>query len=1143
MAFPLLSTKFYIPPAGPALVARPRLLKSFDLALGRPLTLVSAPPGFGKTTLVASWIAQRRGSPGGLGQGHDPGGLGQGHDPGGSGQDESPEPRFCWLSLDPADNDPSRFWIYVAAALAKNARTETAVRQDKTAGMPASSPSLGEILNLLQANPLPALEPFLDTLINILDSLGIPLVLVLDDYHLVQAAPIHQGMSYLVEHLPPQIHLVILTRVDPPLPLHRLRARGQLHELRAADLRFTPPETIELLERLTGLNLPAEDVVMLAESTEGWAAGLQMAALAFQAQSKTAAGRPENYSPGGLSQGHDPGGFSQGDLLHNFIAGFSGKHHYILDYLAEEVFNRQPAPIQAFLLQTSILERMCASLCAAITGLEESSSVNAAPSLEEGSRVPPAAALAPASRDSGAAPSASGTEPDARSILDYLERSNLFLVPLDEERQWYRYHHLFADLLRARLRQAMPSLLPPRTGVPLAMQPVRAGRPAGRHRPRTAGAGYGPRFAAGVFAARTVAELHTRASIWFEANGWSGEAISHALAGEDWEHAARLMEQNVQDFVARGRLAEVMGWIEALPPQVAHNRPGLGLELAWALTVASQVQKAAPYIQDAEAALDAWQAALTQEAAASAPPSGTLPEGAPLDPDEVGLIRGFITVMRAFAGIMSGDRAGALAQAQAALAVLPAGPSRQRAFLNWVAGFASRSLGEMDQAYSYHSEAAHIAQQSWRSWTGRQPRSIRWQVGTGRQSWRLGPGRLSCNFLEIMVLLSEYGITCWLMGRLSQAVELFREALQVGAESGVPNHGYLSRVESYYSAVLLEQNDVEGALRHARTSVEYASWWPSANHTTTAFTYLGRALQAAGSLDGAVEAYRRAEAEAQQGPVLEGVRSELEIRIVCLWLAQNDLEAAVRWADDFSRSPEAHFDAHQPPADPQASRLVTLGRVRLAQHQHAPQGDEAALAQTARTDALAVAVELLEALAQAARAAGRTHALIEIQVLLAAGLYYQAVLSTSSAARAAALERALMAIDSALQLGQPESYVRVFLEGGEPVESLLHQRKLLPAGHWPEGGINPAYLEKLLAAFTSAAPQQAVSQARLPEPLTGRELEVLRLLALGLSNSEIARQLVVSEGTVKTHVHNLIGKLDARGRSHAVALARELKLL
>ncbi len=1056
---PLLSTKFYVPPAGSALVARPRLVESFSRGLDRPLILVSAPPGFGKTTLVASWIAGQRAR---------------------SAEEQNLPPtvpgspagastrRFCWLSLDPADNDPTRFWIYVVAALTKNASPAASSRGERTLGEPAPSPGrLGSILDVLQSNPLPAREPFLATLINALEGLDTLLVLVLDDYHLIQAPAIHQGMSYLVEHLPPQVHLVILTRVDPPLPLHRLRARGQLHELRPDDLRFTPQEAADFLQRLTGLGLPGEDMAVLEESTEGWAAGLQMAALALQAQLAAASARP-------AAAGGDP--------VHQFIAGFSGKHHYILDYLAEEVFNRQPAPIQAFLLQTSILERMCAPLCAAVTGQEEPGSrssdaiagttlVGSAPNLGEG----------PDDSTSAA--------PDAQTILEYLERANLFLVPLDGERQWYRYHHLFADLLRARLRQR------------LAIAGLRQALP-GR-----------------------IAALHARASAWYEANGWSGEAIDHALAGEDWERAARLMERNIQEFVTRGRLDQVIRWIEALPPRVAKGQPRLCAELAWALTFASQVQKAAPYLQDAEAALAV---PLTRDVTASTAPLPPWPKpparsrdvtplsrdvtaasaGAPLDPAEVSLIRAFIAVMRAFGDIMSGERAGALAQAQAALAVLSPGPSRERAFLNWVAGFASRSLGNMELADQYLSEAALISLER-------------------------------CNFLEIMVMLSEYGITCWLMGKLSRAVEIFRQALQVGAESGVPNHGYLSRVESYYSVVLLEQNEIEQALKHARTSVEYASWWPSANHTTTAYTYLGRALQAAGDLEGAAEAFPKAEEEAHYGPVLEGVRAELEIRQVRLWLAQGynpgapgqeRLVEAIRWADAFRHSPGASYDLRQPPPDPQLSRLVTLAWVRMAQHRHAPQGDETALAE---------ALELLEGLAQTARSAGRNHALIEILVLLSAACFCQAQLPTSRAESAAAMERALMALDAALQLGQPEGYVRVFVDGGQPVETLLRQSRLRS-----EGG---AYLDQLLAAFPLAGPAHpgggpAISYV-LAEPLTERELEVLRLLALGLSNSEIAGKLFVSEGTVKTHVHNLIGKLNARGRSHAVALARELNLI
>jgi len=348
----LLQTKLYIPPLRPTIVPRPRLIERLNqgLQLGHKLALISAPAGFGKTTLVSEWI---RGS----------------------------NRPVAWVSLDESDNDPARFLTYVIAAL-----------QTVDAGMGAGA------LNILQsAQPLPA-ELILTTLINEVAQTPEDFVLVLDDYHVIDGRPVEASTSvdaptsvdgaltFLLEHLPPRMHLVIATREDPNLPLARLRVRGQLTELRVADLRFTLVEAAGFLNQVMGLTLSAEEIAALETRTEGWIAGLQMAALAMQGRADTA----------------------------SFIQAFTGSHHFVMDYLVEEILHQQPASIQTFLLGTSILDRLCGPLCEAVL----------------------------------LAPAASGQE-----TLAYLERANLFIIPLDTERHWYRYHHLFADLLRQRLRQ------------------------------------------------------------------------------------------------------------------------------------------------------------------------------------------------------------------------------------------------------------------------------------------------------------------------------------------------------------------------------------------------------------------------------------------------------------------------------------------------------------------------------------------------------------------------------------------------------------------------------------------------------------------------------------------------------------------
>src|SRR5437016_5510313 len=342
MSTPILATKLYIPPPGPHVVQRPHLIARLNEGLHRKLTLISAPAGFGKTTLVSEWLA------------------------GGARP-------AAWLSLDEGDNDPARFLAYLVAAL------QTIV------------PDIGEgVSGVLQSPQPPPTASILTALLNEITTIPDNFVLVLDDYHVLDAKPIDQALTFLLEHLPPHMHLVIATREDPPLPLARLRAGGHLTEVRAVDLRFTPSEAAAFLNQVMGLNLEAQDIAALERRTEGWIAGLQLAAISLQGQQDAT----------------------------SFIRSFTGSHHFVLDYLLEEVLGQQSESLQTFLLRTSILDRLCGPLCDAVL----------------------------------MDPSVSG-----RETLEYLERANLFLVPLDNERSWYRYHQLFAELLRQRLNQITTS--------------------------------------------------------------------------------------------------------------------------------------------------------------------------------------------------------------------------------------------------------------------------------------------------------------------------------------------------------------------------------------------------------------------------------------------------------------------------------------------------------------------------------------------------------------------------------------------------------------------------------------------------------------------------------------------------------------
>ena len=443
MAAAILVTKLYIPPPPPKVVLRPRLIERLNESLHRKLILISAPAGFGKTTLISEWLA-------------------------------GCEKPVAWLSLDEGDGDPVRFLTYLVAAL-------QTISKDIGIG----------VLGAIQTSPLMTINEFLlATLLNEIAAIPDHSILVLDDYHLIDSEPIDQALAFLLDHLPPQMHLVMATREDPSLPLPRYRARGQLSELRAADLRFTPDEAAEFLNRVMGLSLSAENIAALETRTEGWIAGLQLAALSMQGR----------------------------DDITGFIQAFTGSHHFVLDYLLEEVLFQQSESNQAFLLRTSILERMCGSLCEAFS-----------------------------------------PDTPGQQTLELLERGNLFIVPLDNERRWYRYHHLFRDLLSRRLGQY--------------------------HSPDE------------------INGLHLRASEWYEQNGLMLEAFQHALMGGAFARAARLAEGAWQGMDRNFQAAAWLGWVKKLPGDVVIPRPNLCVQMARALSDVGDLELSETWLQNAERAL------------------------------------------------------------------------------------------------------------------------------------------------------------------------------------------------------------------------------------------------------------------------------------------------------------------------------------------------------------------------------------------------------------------------------------------------------------------------------------------------------------------------------------------------------------
>jgi LuxR family maltose regulon positive regulatory protein len=535
MSTPLLTTKLYIPLPRPKIVVRPNLIERLNNGLHRKLTLISAPAGFGKTTLVSEWVA----------------GCNR---------------PAAWLSLDEGDNDTTCFLTYLVAALQTVA------------------PKIGEgILGALQSSQTPPTESILTALLNEITTIPNNFVLVIDDYHVLDAKPVDNALTFLLEHLPPQMHLVIATREDPDLPIARLRARGQLTELRAADLRFTSAEAAEFLSRVMGLNLSAEDVTALETRTEGWIAGLQLAAVSLQGRDDPSA----------------------------FVHAFGGSNRFVLDYLVEEVLQHQSESVQTFLLRTSILDRLCGPLCDAVV-------------LD---------------------PSVSGQE-----TLEYLEHANLFIVPLDEKRRWYRYHRLFADLLRQRLRQSTASS-------------------AGDE-------GIG------------VTELHKRASAWYEDNGLELEAFHHAAAANDIEHAEGLIDGKglSQHFSTR---AVILDWLASLPTTVLDARPSLWVKYASAILGGGQTTGVEEKLQAAEAAL----------------------QGAESDDKTRDLI-GQIATARATLALTRYQPEAMITQGRRALEYLRPDNLTSRFMANWNMAFAYRLRGERDAAGRAFTEALSIAQAS-----------------------------------------------------------------------------------------------------------------------------------------------------------------------------------------------------------------------------------------------------------------------------------------------------------------------------------------------------------------------------------------------------------------------------------------------
>ncbi|MSP12414.1 MAG: hypothetical protein EXR62_05590 [Chloroflexi bacterium] len=859
---------------------------------------------------------------------------------------------FAWVSLDEGDNDPARFWAYVITAL-----------QGVYSGVGASA------LALFGSAQAPPLEVVVTALVNDLIAIATDFVLVLDDYHTIQTEAIHRALVFLLDHMPPHMRLVIASRETPPVSLARLRGRGQLVELDIADLRFTPQEAAAFLNQAMGLDLQAAQIAALEARTEGWITGLQLAALSLQ---------------GHMSM---PESSSRQERAATFVAAFSGDNRYVLDYLLNEVLDQQPREVQDFLTCTSILHRLCGALCAAVMG----------------------GAPAEYSQHSAVGESA------AQAMLERLEAANIFAIPLDDKRRWYRYHQLFADVLRRRLQQTLPD---------------------------------------------RVAELHRRAAAWYAQQGFAADAIDHALAGADFDMAARLVEAQAEAMQQRGEQATLLGWLAALPADVVQSRPRLCVIYAETLSLTTfDFEGMERYVQ--------WAEDLLRQAEQNT---------------GVRRLRGQIAARRLQDAAYRGDLPRALAQAELARQFLAPQDIHRRYDVAVRLGLAYLLSGAAlaaERAYLEAGKHADLARLTAVSW----------------------------------------GHVQFVRGQLHLARSILGDWLDISRQVWLPADGV---AHLFMAEILYEWNDLAAALNHLLAAQQIFTQWNTINFLAKAHYLLARVYLAQGEADRVSESVEKlARLIPQAGlPFGQIIPGSMQAMLAHLWLTSN-LAAASRWGQTLALTVQdtpdyRHLIDH-----------LTFARLCLAQRR--PE----------------IALQFLSTLLQQAESQGRMGDAIQILALQALALRAQDN-----------WKAAVTTLRRALALAGLEEYIRTFVDEGQPMRELLLQVRSHPRDgqldSQEHASISIEYLDRLLAAF-GATPEQASQSANLPafklsnlqlaEPLSARELEVLQYLAAGLSNREIAAALIVSVGTIKTHVLATFAKLDVHNRTQAVIRARELKLL
>ena len=884
----LLGTKLHVPSIRSSQVARPRLLDLLDSGMDKKLILVSAPAGYGKTTLVSRWLRDR--------------GISS-----------------AWLSLDTGDNDPVRFLRYLLTAFEHVA------------------PGIGN--DLPNTSQPTQYESAINHLANELASVSGPFVLVMDDFHVINHDAVLSIVDYLMEHLPTQKIVILATRIDPPLPLSRLRVRNQLLDIRLEHLRFTRPEVSAFLNDVMGLRLSADDLSAMETRTEGWVAGLQLAALSMQ-------GRTD---------------------VHSFVTAFSGSHHHVIDYLVEEVLKVQPAKMVDFLLQTSILDQMCGPLCESVVGTDSEGPV------------------------------------DGQAMLETMEKMNLFVIPLDDQRRWYRYHHLFADVLKKRLEQHYPGSLP---------------------------------------------KLHLRASTWFQQNGLVPEAVRHSLKAGDQDRAIQLIEENGALLVLGGELNALSDWIEAVETR-SQTHPWIPILKAWLFILTGQPDRAEEVLQIAENLIS------------------------PLEANkQIRIMRGAIATARSYRSFTNGETNQTATFARQAVEYLDNPDIVSRSILGIATallGEASLMNGELEEARRACTQAKQI-------------------------------GQAAGDVHVVMIVNCALGRIFTELGQLHQAAEIYAEALRIATRPDGKKLVTAGEVYAELSKVSYEWNDLETTKEHVLSCLPLCRQWGHEIFRATASIMLARVEQAHGNAETAVESMNIAESLTKEHRFAFKYTVWVKCALVRLWIAQGNLEKSSRLVQESGITTKDEIPYLREP------EFVALLRLLMAQGDY-----DAAMALSGR-------------LLHQAETGKRTGLVIEILVLQA--LVFQANNE---------LDQALAVLKRALSLGKPESYSRTFIDEGEPMARLLHAARARQ--------IEKEYVTQLLCASENAAGATRPPPRLISEPLTTREVEVVKLIAAGYSNQEIAEKLVISITTVKRHISNIYTKLDAGSRTQALAIARELNLL